>query len=210
MKDSRTLLFVILGGLPLMVVAWLVMLYVIGCGGTLDCSGATPPPVRTPIPTLIPATLPVPQAAGGGGAVTAKCSITAVDLLGAWVTAGASESDPFDFTDVNGTLCQGTFSQDIIPLFRDANLWYSGALACASCHGSNIEAASARLDLSNYAGILAGAQRASTEAKGNDILGGGNWEQSKLYEVLISRSMPLGLPADSPAKGPTVQAGKPE
>lgn len=45
---------------------------------------------------------------------------------------------------------------------------------------------------------------------GNDILGGGNWEQSKLYEVLISRSMPLGLPADSPAKGPTVQAGKPE
>ena len=208
MKKTRTLLFIILGGLPLLLVAWLIRLYSIGCGGTLDCSGAAPPPERTPIPTLIPATLPVLQVGGGGQAVAIQCSLTAVDLLGAWVTASASESDPFDFTDVNGTLCQGTFSQDIIPLFRDANLWYDGALACASCHGS--AASSAKLDLSSYAGILAGSQRASAEAKGNDILGGGNWEQSTLYEVLISRSMPPGRPADSPAKGPTVQAGKPK
>jgi hypothetical protein len=64
--------------------------------------------------------------------------------------------------DINGTSCQATFT-DIQPLFLEANLWYAGALACASCHNSDISAASANMDLSSYAGILAGSRRTSAE-----------------------------------------------
>jgi hypothetical protein len=40
------------------------------------------------------------------------------------------------------------------------------------------------LDLSSYAGILAGSRREDAESKGTDILGGGNWESSLLYEFI--------------------------
>ena len=100
-------------------------------------------------------------------------------------------------------------------LFKEANLWYSGALACASCHNADLTKASAQLNLSDYQGILAGSRRTSPDAKGNDILGGGNWEQSKLYEVLITRkgqplAMPLGRALDFDAGTVTVYAGTPK
>jgi hypothetical protein len=67
---------------------------------------------------------------------------------------------------------------------------------------------SAQMDLSSYEGILAGSRRTSPDAQGTDILGGGDWESSLLYDVLYVRKfMPLGRPTDVPADGPVVFAG---
>jgi hypothetical protein len=63
------------------------------------------------------------------------------------------------------------------------------------------------MDLSTYEGILAGSQRASANEVGNDMLGGGDWESSRLYYMLINRLMPLGRPSDSPENGPVIYAG---
>ena len=100
-------------------------------------------------------------------------------------------------------------------MLGEANLWYAGALACSSCHNADLAKASAQLNMSNYQGILAGSRRTSEDARGNDILGGGNWEQSKLYEVLITRkgqplAMPLGRAVDYDAETVTVFAGAPK
>ncbi|NOZ00169.1 MAG: hypothetical protein GXP40_13365 [Chloroflexi bacterium] len=211
MDNARKLIYGVVAAFIVILAVWLAFVFISGCGWSLDCGKAFPAE-RTPIPTLIPATLPVAQPGEGGGAAQgAKCSVNGVDLIGAWVAAGSPEEDAFNFTDLNGAACQGTFSEDVKPLFTEANLWYPGALACSSCHGSDVEIASARLSLSSYAGIVAGSQRASAEAKGNDILGGGNWEEATLYDVLYtSRTMPMGRPADSPPEGPVVFAGSPE
>ncbi len=51
-------------------------------------------------------------AAAGGG----ECEVTAVDLIGAWVEAGAPEMDAFDFAALDESICSGTFDDDIQPL----------------------------------------------------------------------------------------------
>lgn len=43
----------------------------------------------------------------------------------------------------------------------------------------------AQLDLSSYAGIIAGSRREDVKSKGTDVLGDGNWEKSLLYEFLL-------------------------
>ena len=166
-------------------------------------------PFGTPIPTLIPATLPA--VSGGEAASGPKCAIRAVDLLGAWVSAGYPESDPFDFSGADGAACQGTFAEDVLVLFTRSNIWYTGAAACVTCHYQDLTKAQAQMSLVNYADVLAGSRRSSADAKGKDILGGGDWEKSKLYEVfVVTKLMPLGRPANMPEKGPLVKAGKPK
>ncbi|RMF47168.1 MAG: cytochrome c [Anaerolineae bacterium] len=162
---------------------------------------------RTPVPTLIPATMPPVDLAGAAG--PAKCSIGALDLIGLWVEAGTPESDPFPFTDVNGASCQATFAEDVQPLFTESNMWYPGAVACSSCHNANLAAASANMDLSTYEGILAGSYRTDASAAGNDILGGGVWQDSTLFLKLSTGQMPLGRPANIPIDehGPVILAG---
>ncbi len=212
-KDFNFWVLVLVFGMPLLFVAFIAGLYFIPCGFNNDCSqAALPDIIHTPIPTLIPATLPAP---GSGEEVSrgAKCAVKAMTLLGAWINAGYPESEPFDFVDENGTSCQATFF-DVQALFNESNLWYAGAPACITCHNSNLAAAAAQMDLSNYAGIVAGSRRASAEVKGNDILGGGVWEQSKLHEVLNlpsggAQAMPLGRPLDAfPSGGPVILAGE--
>lgn len=172
----------------------------------------------TPIPTQIPATpprfvsLPIQPTETG----KTVCRVKAVDLLGAWVTAGAPETDPFPFADVSGDTCQGTFAVDIQPLFTVSNAWYSGAPPCISCHYADLKNSWAQLDLSSYAGILAGSRRASPETKGNNILGmsdgGTDWSKAILYTQLATFRMPPGHPAATQAAagdpaGPVVPAG---
>ena len=166
----------------------------------------------TPIPTLMPATPPPPSGAGKVAAMLTAdhCSITAVDLIGAWVTAGSPEKDPFKFTDANGLVCQGTFENDVQFLFNQSNVWFTGALACSACHGPDLNVSYAQMDLSTYQGILSGSRRQSPEAKGNDLLGGGDWEKSQLRQVLVTKYMPLGRPQTSPENGPLVYAGTPQ
>ena len=176
------------------------------------CSAGTANVQRTPIPTLIMATMPAPAMASYGSALSGKgeCSIQALDLIGAWVKAGKSETDAFPFTASDGKSCTGTFGADIQWLFTEPNLWYSGSIACAACHGSSLKTSAAQMDLTNYAGIVAGSRRTDANAKGTSILDGkdGKWEQARIYTMIKTRAMPMGRPATSPEKGPTVLAGK--
>jgi hypothetical protein len=216
MNDVRKMIYGALIGFFLVLGVWFSIVYVSACGFTFTCNQGSAMVYRTPIPTLIPATLPV-QALGGEPAVFNKCQIAAVDLLGAWVSAGVPETDFFTFTDVKERSCEAVFARDVLPLFLESNLWYPGSLSCASCHQSDLAKALQNMDLSSYAGILAGSGRANGEPKGNDILGSGVWEESLLYQMvyapdgksLIGRQiMPLGRTADVPANGPLIFAGQ--
>lgn len=81
-------------------------------------------------------------------------AVEAVELLGAWVSAGASDTEPFSFTDVDGNSCEGNYHDD------GTNIWHSGSYSCAACHMSDIgRASAANLDLSSYDGIVSGSQR---------------------------------------------------
>jgi hypothetical protein len=165
--------------------AWVGFLFLNACGFSLTCRRGTPTVDRTPIPSLIPATMPAMQAGSGDVMVSDQCRVAAVDLLGAWVAAGSPEQEGFQFTDVTGQNCQATFEQ-VKPLFVEANLWSSG-LACVSCHSVDVTVSPAQLDLSSYAGIIAGSRRENAESKkGTDILGGGNWKSSLLYEFITT------------------------
>ena len=161
--DLRKLIYWVLGGFVLVLVTWVGFVIVSGCGFSLDCEKAAVLPYRTPIPTLIPAQLPVQLVSDQE--IKVSCQITAVDLLGAWVSAGYPERDPFEFTDMNGKQCVGNYPEDVSPLFHEGNLWYTGAPACITCHNSAIESAQANMDLSSYAGILAGSRRTEGQAR---------------------------------------------
>ncbi len=167
------------------VLAWIGIIYVNACGFTLTCNRGAQKVARTPIPTLLPATLPAMQMGDGMVMASDKCRVAAVDLVGAWVEAGSSETEAFQFTDLNGRNCESTF-EEVKPLFIDANFWYSGSLSCVSCHSADMAISLAQLDLSSYAGIQAGSRRADAESKGADILGGGKWEGSLLYDFLTT------------------------
>ncbi|MFN2145027.1 MAG: hypothetical protein ACK2T7_06715, partial [Anaerolineales bacterium] len=157
------------------------------------------------IPTLIPAGMPILELEEAAPKVA--CQITAVNLIRAWVTAGYSEKEPFTFSDANGIDCTATFTEDVQKLFLEGNIWYTGAPACTTCHNPNLNEATAGMDLSSYQGMLLGSRRTG-EAAGNDIFGGGVWENSNLYKQLyVLRAMPQGRPADVPAEGPVIFAG---
>jgi hypothetical protein len=134
--------------------------------------------------------------------------VAAVDLVGAWVSAGYPESGPFDFTGADGSSCQGTFAQDVQPLFVDSNLWYAGALACSSCHSAALLTTNGGLDLSSYEGMRLGSKRADLSETGDDIFSDGDWESSILYDWLFARKhVPLARPPELAAEGPVIYAG---
>jgi mono/diheme cytochrome c family protein len=150
---------------------------------------------------------------GGAAApsyVRGKCAVRALDLIGAWVAAKTPKDGAFPFSDVHGGACQGTFAADVLPLFTQANLWYAGAPSCRTCHGSDVQISYARLSLSDFEGILAGSGRSSAQEKGEDILGGGDWEKSTLYDVLHSGDMPPNRPVEVNPGGPILSAGTPQ
>jgi len=206
-NDVRKIILGTLAGFLVLLTVWVGFLFVVACGGSLQCSKANPTPVRTSIPTLIPASLPTPQLGGAQG-LSLKCRVGAISLLEAWINSGYPETDPFEFQDLNGTACTAIYAADVSTLFNEANIWYSGALPCASCHNSDLAKASAHLDLSSYKGIVAGSRRTSPDAKGKDILGDGVWDDSKLNDVLlIKNTMPLGRPQDVDLSTVMVYAG---
>jgi mono/diheme cytochrome c family protein len=206
-RDFKSCMLYALFGLPIFLILFIAVIYFANCGFSGSCAGVgLPAIIHTPIPTLIPVkpvVIPVSNVE-----YSADCMASASDLLGSWVGQGYQETQPFDFQDINGNSCQATFS-DIEPLFTQANLWYQGALSCDSCHDAELSAASAGLDISTYSGILAGAGRTSSSSQGQDILGGGNWTKSILYQQLfVSYSMPYQAPAGSLLPtGPVLQAG---
>ena len=63
-RDFKAIMLYLIFGLPFFLLLFMVALYVGNCGFSTDCSQASQPEIiHTPIPTLIPATLP-PQGLG--------------------------------------------------------------------------------------------------------------------------------------------------
>ncbi len=209
MNDVRKMIYGTIILFFVVLAFWLSIIYVSSCGMTLSCNQAAAKIDRTPIPTLIP---PSHTEAQMGGDIVEfnKCQVGAADLIGAWVTAKSPETEPFTFTDINGNPCEGTFAVDVQPLFVENSLWYKGAIGCVSCHNSNLSDRSAGLDLTSYGAIALGSGRAAdSTSKGSDILGGGKWENSALYTVLMKQGLvAAGHSADSPAAALVVFAGQ--
>jgi hypothetical protein len=208
MNDVRKMIYGTIVGFFLMLVLWFSVIYISSCGFTLTCNQAKPLVVRTPIPTLIPAAHTEPRA-GEGMSEFNKCQVAASDLVGAWVSEGYSETEPFAFSDVNGKSCEGNFAADIQPLFVENSLWYTGSIGCVSCHNSALDQRSAGLDLTTYDAMQSGSGRSDASAKGNDVFGGGKWEASALYKVLAGQALvPEGHSAESPAHAIIIFAGQ--
>jgi len=206
--DVRRVIYGTLIGFLAVVLAWVSFIYINACGFTFTCNRASPLVVRTPIPTLIPRGHEASQMESGGGGFSA-CEVPASDLIGAWVEAGASPTDAFPFTDLNGQTCEGTYAVDVQPLFVENNLWASRSIGCVSCHNSALTAVSGGLDLTSVDAMLLGAGRADASAKGSDIFGGGDWESSSLYNVLMNQGLVAkGHSADSPANNVVLYAGE--
>ncbi len=205
-KNIYTTLTILVFGL----IAWIGFLFVNACGFTLTCERGVPSVARTPIPTLIPATLPAMTMDNGEVADSnhETCHVAAAELIGAWVSAKSPEKDAFQFVDVNGKDCEATFAE-VEPLFKEPNLWQSGSLACISCHSVDVAISPAQLDLSSYAGVMAGSRRADTESKGTDILGAGNWKKSLLYEFLVTSKADVPGHTEAVSTSSFVFAGKP-
>ena len=207
-NDVRRLIYITLVAFLLFLVFWFSIVYVSACGFTLTCIQGAPLVVRTPIPTLIPAAQPAPQGETSPAEFN-KCQVPAVDLVGAWVSAGHSENEPFPFIDINGQTCEGTYADDIQPLFVENSLWFPGSLGCVSCHNGNLSDRSAGLDLTSYESMHMGSQRADANANGDDIFGDGNWETSLLHEVLVNQGLvPEGHSPDVPSQDVVVYAGQ--
>lgn len=200
--DVRRVIYGTIIGFFLVVLSWLGIVYISACGFTLSCVQASPIVIRTPIATLNPAH-EVKQVQPKNPAQFNACYVSAADLIGAWVTAGAPENGPFDFKDVNGNPCQGTFKDDVQHLFMENELWYPGAIGCTSCHNADLTDKSGGLDLSSHQGITSGTNRSYAGAKGTDILGGGNWDSSLLHDVLLVHGFDAkGHSKDAPPLAP--------
>jgi hypothetical protein len=192
------------------VLAWVSVVYVSSCGMTLTCKQGALLVDRTPIPTLIPATLPAMNMGNGEATVSDReaCRVAAADLIGAWVSVNSPEKDAFQFVDVSGKNCEATFAE-VEPLFKEPNLWNTGSLACISCHSIDVAISPAQLDLSSYAGIVAGSRRADAESRGTDILGAGNWKKSLLYDFLVTSKADVPGHTEAISSNSFVFAGRP-
>ncbi|RME40649.1 MAG: hypothetical protein D6796_16940 [Caldilineae bacterium] len=143
------------------------------------------------------------EAAGGGaGAAMSGAAVKAVDLIGAWVEAGAPETGSFDYQGVDGNTYQTDFETGILPLFTTDGVWFDGQQACSGCHFANSENSYHEMDLSTYAGIITGGD-ALSEPPGVPILGQSevgasdfNWSASKLRARLRNNRMPPGWEFD--------------
>jgi cytochrome c len=197
MNDVRQMIYGSLVLFFLVLAFWFSIIYISSCGFTLTCNQAEGIVIRTPVPTLIPAKSTNLQPAGEIADFD-QCRVAATDLIGAWVSAGHPETEVFPFTDVNGQPCEGTYAEDIQPLFIENSIWYPGSIGCISCHNPDQPDRNAGLDLTSYDAI----------SSGTDIFGGDDLQNSPLYDVLVNRKLvPEGHSADSPGDPVFIYAG---
>jgi hypothetical protein len=183
--------------LPILVGALLVSLAIVlaACGeATAPPTEATAPPepTATEVPTQAPTEAPTESGAAA----------YAVDLIAAWVEAGAPETEAFDYTGVDGNTYQATFDVDIQPLFMQNNAWFEESQACAGCHFAASENSYHQLNMTTYEGIRTGADSLE-EPPGVSILGESepnkgdfDWDHAKLRERLRNNRMPPGWEFD--------------
>jgi hypothetical protein len=206
--DTRRLVYGTIIAFLVFIVLWLGFVYISACGFTLNCIQGAPLVVRTPVPTLIP----FGESEQPGGVTEVdfnQCQIGTTDLIATWVAAGHSETESFSFTDLNGQNCEATFA-DIQPLLVDNSIWFSGSLGCTSCHNADLTDRSAGLDLSSYQAISLGSRRvAGSTSPGTDIFGGGEWENSLLYEYLVNSGLTTqGHSPDVEPRNPVLYVGQ--
>jgi hypothetical protein len=96
---------------------WFGFIYVNACGFTYNCLRGELPVERTPVPTLIPATMSAMQTPVSEVTASEVCRVAATDLIDAWVDAGSPEAEPFQFTDADGRQCEAV-SDDVTPLLE--------------------------------------------------------------------------------------------
>ena len=144
--DFKPIMFGVIGLFLLVVVLWVSILFLNSCGPHLECQRADTLNlvVRTPIPTLVPGTLPAQVMDGQPGAFN-KCAVKALDLFGAWVSAGSPESEAFAFEDVNANPCEATFGADVQPLLSQSQVWYPASLSCKTRVRRSMEYAAAMI-----------------------------------------------------------------
>ena len=207
--DTRGLIYATIIFFLVGLMVWLSIVYVSACGFTLNCIQGAPLVVRTPVPTLIPVEQPKGQPVAPEAEFN-KCRFAATDLIGAWIVAGHTETEPFPFTDLDGKDCQATFA-DIQPLFVENSIWFPGSLGCVSCHNADLTERSAGLDLSSFQAISLGTRRAAgSTSPGTDIFGDGNLEDSLLYQVLTTQGLtPQGHSPDVEPSNPILYLGQP-
>lgn len=206
--NTRNLILGTIVAFLLFIGAWLSFIFISACGFTLTCNQAAPLVVRTSVPTLIP----VKQANAQPTAVKFnpnECQVAATDLIGAWISAGHPEKEPFPFTDLNGQNCTATFA-DVQPLFVENSLWFPGSLGCTSCHNADLTDRSKGLDLSSYKAIALGTRRVQgASSPGTDIFGGGDLNKSLLYQILTKQGLTTqGHAKDVKPSNPVLYAGQ--
>jgi hypothetical protein len=128
-------------------------------------------------------------------------AVKAVDLMAAWVKAGAPNGK-FTYKDMSGNDAAGTFDVDILPLFTKDNIWGDDLAACSSCHTGNTEESLHEMDLTKYEGILKGgdvlAQPPGVALFGESMIGKTDydWGHSKMNARLRNNRMPPGIEFD--------------
>ena len=140
------------------------------------------------------------------------CELNAVGLIGAWVEAGAPETDEFEY---GGQAL--TFERDVQPFFIENGMWFEGSQACTGCHFGNTDNSYHEMDLSTYEGMMTGGD-ALSEPPGVPILGQSefgatdyDWANSKLRARLRNNRMAPGVEFDITEEnrdGPIVMVGK--
>ncbi len=150
---------------------------------------AEPPPITavTYNHAIAPAYISAQQSAG-------ECEVYAVDLIGAWVDAGASAGS-FTFTSLNDETCTAAFETDVLPLFTTENAWYEGSQACTECHFDNSGDSRHEMNLGSLEGILLGGDVLS-DPPGVPVVVPGDWAASKLRARLRDNRMPPGWEFD--------------
>ena len=119
MNDVRKVIFGAILGLFMFIGLMLSIAYVSSCGLTFTCHQAALKVERTPIPTLIPSQ-PQSQVQEMGMTDFNKCEVAASDLIGAWVSAGASEMECFSIYRCKRSLMSGhLYGRYTTPLRRE-------------------------------------------------------------------------------------------
>ncbi len=145
-----------------------------------------------------------------------KGTVKAVDLVAAWVGAGAPNAN-FHYTDMDGKPAIGNFKNSILPLFTTDGIWGDGTQACTACHFDNSEDSYHEMDLSSYEGMMKGAD-VNEQPPGVPLFGQSmgtgmkdfDWGHSKMKERLRNNRMPPGIEFDITEEnrdGPCVSVG---
>ena len=128
-------------------------------------------------------------------------AIKAVDLMAAWVGAGAPNGK-FTYEDISGNSTAASFNGDILPLMTEDDIWGDDLASCASCHSGNTEESLHEMDLTSYAGMMKGgdvlAKPPGVPLFGQSKIGGTDydWGHSKMKERLRNNRMPPNVEFD--------------